>query len=388
MTVSSKHFGVILVDTNLFPGGRLTEDALAHLRWVAEAGVKVLVPEVVAAELASHAWQDVHSSVRQLTLLGALDVAPTAEDLEASVLRLLRDVGVEIPTTPVDAWRKALRARVFRVAPALPKPGPKAKPITTGAADHLVLQHAQEAAREFGQVTVLTRDVGLTQSLESLPVNEFARVDVEQISLTDLRARVDTTRLSEEEAIQVIRQVADAAALVPGGLGNIVGMPFVGRAADDSYVVTLALFDRSRHSDDIYSSTWTYRNGQLVKTLSPMTLMTPFSSWLPEWTQTIDEVVAFEADMFPIPLRPRQGVASGAVQLQVDAGMLLLVMGDDIVHMYPWRQETVVRAADWEVEQVVISDAFTDRRPVKGTLFAAALKRWQQEHELVKVAGK
>lgn len=164
-TVEMDNPTAVVVDTNAFHTGRLTLGAITSLNSLTNLGLHVIVPDVVCRELASHAWQDFQQS-RDLFELADVDTSGVnqAEKIYNTFVSKVQATGATVGESSFDQYRAGLHAQVLRTAPASPK-----GEVTTGAVDYIVFLHADEAARRFTTVAVITSDKVLRSSLAGRP---------------------------------------------------------------------------------------------------------------------------------------------------------------------------------------------------------------------------
>ncbi|PRB44305.1 hypothetical protein CQ020_03600 [Arthrobacter sp. MYb23] len=155
----------VVVDTNAFHQGKLTQGAIRSLETLTDLGLHVIVPDIVCRELASHAWQD-YQQAKELLHLSDIGVEgiETAEKIYNNFVSKIRGTGASVGESPHDFYRNSIHAQILRTPPASAKGD-----VTTGAVDFMVYCHAFEATGRFATVAVVTSDKVLRNSLAGKP---------------------------------------------------------------------------------------------------------------------------------------------------------------------------------------------------------------------------
>ena len=143
------------------------------------------------------------------------------------------------------------------------------------------------------------------------------------------------------------------------------------------YLVTLVILDSHDQGSELFSGNWVFGDGALQSTSGTSRLLSGSSVWDQQVVGSIEEFVATELDFFPAPFRPVRGELVAGLWIDVRDDAIELLMGSTSLELYTWREEEWQQNESWFGHDVVIRQGFSSRPPTKGTMFAAATRRWR-----------
>ena len=358
--------GTLVLDSNAFGAGRLTRASIRRIREARNLGLRVCVPDVVAAELAAHEDQELGKIIESLKALGYLlseDTPINEEQFEKSTIETLGKAGAIILHSTSDALHDALWAQIFRRKPASPKRASSGKAITTGAVDALVQIHALREAQESWTCLVTEdsalRDDSLKRGLRvegSIPAAiEAARSS----ALNPERGREILSEIlcRESEILKVL-----------GGKAVIIGVSTIQSTDSDScFEATIAWFDDdlARHGLDEYSLT-RVRGATTGIEIVGARGDGLFTYWNSHLVGDIREFVYGELSLVPEPFRPtlgrRRRDACTPFWVRLEGETMELLRGDERLLWARVEKISSPRIDSYDGEVHEWTDEFTDFR--------------------------
>jgi hypothetical protein len=375
----------VMIDTNAFHEGRLTQTGLKSLRTLVQLGLHVMVPDLVCRELASHAFQDYETARELLTISGINDEKIGDVD---SIFNLfsakIEQTGAKIIVSSVSHLRDSILAQIDRTPPASPK-----NEVTTGAVDYVVFLHALEATHRFSTVAVVTGDRILGRSLGSHPgVQIFEHLaQLRKGDGSHMRIELDQALTYVERMLSPSFEAALRAKLGASSV-RLVGIGDLLRINDTDMV---AYIDVSRPVFDGSGSEY-YGNSldRLQLTLQKETLAIkdfrnvssdPFDYW-PDHVTAIDEYLSVELSMVPSIMRPvPQGdfvseAKTPLVYAGPDGSQIQFALKGEIVAEVRYSEYTLTKESEYQGNVLLDKERHTEIFLMnEGEMLSGSLKK-------------